>query len=447
MATDFPDSAAMAATNNLFAAVDMGTNSFKLLIVLFDSSTGHFFTLDQRKESVLLGLDTAQVISPSSVDRAVAVLGKFQQVMHFYHISSSHVRVVATSAVREASNQSDFTETLRQTLDLHIDVLSGLDEARLIYQGVLQFCSLVNFTVLTVDIGGGSTEFVIGNNGNVLHAISLKLGHVTLTQTFIETEKMREHIRSALASSGLVDKIKEYKIDKVVGSSGTIKAIEKAVCEYTINTREIEGVVEVNNRDWKFNEKELTELVERLEVEGQEKREAFFKKRAKFIVAGAILLEEIFKGLGIEEMEVSGYALGEGVIKELIWQVPERSHVLNTNERWMSVVRLAMRFNNKKRMRFASTCVWIAKVQKNTYFLIFLYLSDVLEYDLLDWFCMQEIFEGIRRWNELNNEIVMYFEEQDFEYLEAACLLHNIGLYAGKKGYHKKSYCMVMVCS
>lgn len=360
MATSSRRSAAPEVSSNLFAAGDMGTNSFKLLIVRADLSSGRFFTLDHLKEPVLLGLDTSSVISPSSLERSLAALRKFQQILHFYDIPCSNCRFVATSAVREASNQSEFVEAFHQTIDLHIDVLSGLDEARLIHQGVLQFYPVLSHTVLTVDIGGGSTEFVVGLNGEVLHSISLKLGHVILTETLLETGKMRLHIRNVLESSGLVKKIKEYKIDKVIGSSGIIKAIEEAVSGgYMLNLGRIDGVM---NRDWKFSKEELKDLVEWLEIERKEKREALFQKKAKFIVAGAILLEEIFKGLGIEEMEVSGYALGEGVISEMLGQVSKASYNLHTSARWMSVIRMTTRFNNKKRIKTAAICAGIAKV-------------------------------------------------------------------------------------
>ncbi|XP_027158754.1 uncharacterized protein LOC113760395 isoform X1 [Coffea eugenioides] len=418
-------SAAAAAFTNkdnaddLYAAVDMGTNSFKLLIVRADPSTGRFLPIDRHKEPVLLGLDAtttaATVISPSSVDRAIAALSKFQQIMHCLHIPSSHSRFVATSAVREASNQSEFLFKLHQNLNLHVDVLSGQEEAGLIYFGVLQFIPVVNDTVLTIDIGGGSTEIIIGKNGKTLHAISLKLGHVTLTQQFIEITKMREHVRSVIDHSGLVDKVKEYKIDKVLGSSGTIKAIEEAV--YKGYAKKNAGEIkEIDKRDWRFNKEELIELVEGLGVKGKKRREGFFKKRAEFILAGAVLLEEIFEGLGIEEMEVSEFALGEGVIAEMLRKVCKRSSDWEVDVRWRSVVRLVTRLNSKKRMKASVMCAAITK----------------------------DIFEGIKKWNEVDNQLVVCFEDKDLEYLEAACLLHNIGLYAGKKGYHKQSYQVII---
>ncbi|CAA3020197.1 uncharacterized protein LOC111409969 [Olea europaea var. sylvestris] len=435
MSSSFPPPTPATTTkSNLFAAVDMGTNSFKLLIVSTDPSSGRFLTLNHIKEPVLLGLDTTTAtakptISAASIHRAISALLKFQQILHSHRLPSSNYRFVATSAVREASNQTQFLDSAREKLGHPIEILSGIEEASLIYLGVLQFYSVFHSTVLTIDIGGGSTEFTVGFKGKVLFSKSLKLGHVTLTQNFTQITRMREHIQKEIENSGLIKEIKEFKIDVVIGSSGTIKAIEKAVCKgYASNVDEHVGVFEeFYKREWKFSREELKGLVERLceeekEMGGRGRREGFFKSRAGFILAGTVLLDDIFERLEIEEMEVSGYALGEGVITEMLGRVFE-GFDLNANARWRSVVRLASRFNNKKRMRAAAICAGIAR----------------------------EMFEGLRKWNELHNngendsnKVLVRLDEGDLEYLEAACLLHNIGLCTGKKGYHKQSYRVIM---
>ncbi|XP_009612162.1 uncharacterized protein [Nicotiana tomentosiformis] len=418
-----------AVRDNLFAAVDLGTNSFKLLIVRADPSTGRFLTLDRFKERVLLGLDTtttttSATISTASQLRATTALRKFQNLLQSHRVPPSHSRLVATSAVREASNQSQFLNTIHETLGLQVDVLSGLEEARLIYQGILQFHPVHDRTVLTIDIGGGSTEFVIGKEGNILFSISLALGHVTLTQKFPEITEMRENIKGIIRASGLSEKVKHYDINKVIGSSGTIRNIEKAIFHgYASKMEGNVGIFEENRRDWSFTMEELRGLVKRLSEEerrvgGMVQRQSFFKKRSEFIVAGAVLLEEIFKELKIEEMEVSVYALGEGVIAEKLGEVFNH-YDPRVNARWRSVVRLATRFNNKQRMKSAALCYSVAK----------------------------EIFDGLRKWYESGNGsdgFVVCLEDKDLEYLEAACLLHKIGLYVGKKGYHKQSYHIIM---
>ncbi|KAK2972441.1 hypothetical protein RJ640_003867 [Escallonia rubra] len=146
-----------SSANNLFAAVDMGTNSFKLLIVHADPTTGRFIALDRLKSPVLLGRDSlsTSICSPSQL-RAAEALRHFQQILHLRRVPLSHSRFVTTSAVREASNQSSFLRHIFETLGLQIDVLSGQGEARLIYLGILQFHPVHDSTVLTIDIGGGS---------------------------------------------------------------------------------------------------------------------------------------------------------------------------------------------------------------------------------------------------------------------------------------------------
>ncbi|XP_027773291.1 uncharacterized protein LOC107008512 isoform X2 [Solanum pennellii] len=424
-----PDAISIPARNgtseNLFAAVDIGTNSFKLLVVRADPSTGRFLTVDRFKERVLLGLDTnttttSAIISNASLLRATTALRKFQKLLQSHRVPSSHSRLVATSAVREASNRSQFLQTIDETLGLQIDVLSGLEEARLIYKGILQFHPVHDRTVLTIDIGGGSTEFVIGKEEQILFSISLALGHVTLTQKFPEVTEMREHIKVIIRASGLNEKVKHYNIDKVIGSSGTIKNIEKAIFRgYASNMEGNVGISEGSRRDWSFTTDELKGLVERLSEEerrigGKVRTQGFFKKRSAFIVAGAVLLEEIFEDLKIEEMEVSGYALGEGVIAEKLGEVFD-NYDPRANARWRSVTRLATRFNNKQHMKSAALCFSVAK----------------------------EMFDGLRKGYESANGSDGFFvslEDKDLEYLEAACLLQKIGLYAGNKGYHKQSY-------
>ncbi|KAI3890620.1 hypothetical protein MKW92_036591 [Papaver armeniacum] len=360
------------------AAIDMGSNSFKLLIVRAESN-GKFLVIDHFKEPVVLGrgmISNSSSISPESIIKATLALKKFNQILQKNHIIYQ-TQIVATSAVREAVNKSEFLFKIKEKSgfgDDEIRVLSGVEEARFVYMGILQFLPVYDKTVLAIDIGGGSTEFVIGKSGKVLFSISLKLGHVSLTDEFVKGEKMifnmRDYIRSVLYESGLVEKVKEIGSDVAVGSSGTIKSIEKVVSlRYGCD---LSGLVAANggefSRDWKFNKEELVGVVEKLCEGGDDdeemRRNGFFKRRSEFILVGAVLLLEIFEILGIKELEVS---------------------------------------------------------------------DEIL----------QEMFKGLRKSDELANHQFLdtvSLDEKDLEYLEAACLLHNIGLFIGKKGYHKHSH-------
>lgn len=367
----------MASSSTLHAAIDMGTNSFKMIIIRAYPN-GKFFTVDHLREPVVLGRDTTTATSSSTSTPftlsaqsqliALEALQKFQKTLTSYKISKAQIRCVATAAVREAVNKGEFLKCVSEKIGLEVDVLPGEEEARLVYLGMLRFCPIYDKLVLGVDIGGGSTEFVIGKQGKVVFGASLKLGHVNLTQKFGSNKEsaahIREHIRLVIQESGLVKKIKDFGFEVVVGSSGTIKAVETAVFNGFVNKS---NVLEFGDgrKDWRLSRGEVKGVVEGLcggGAEGEKiRREKFFKRRSEFIIAGAVLLEEIFEVLGIEEMEVSGYALAEGVIAESLAKV-NGGYDLNANARWSSVVRLAMRFNSKKMMKAAAHSAIIAKV-------------------------------------------------------------------------------------
>ncbi|XP_068658995.1 uncharacterized protein [Aristolochia californica] len=395
------------------ASIDMGTNSFKLLLIQADPS-GRFTAVDRIKEPVLLGRGMSSSGEPPSIThdaqlRAISALQNFASILD--HRSVDCFSVVATSAVREAENKLEFLSKVQRDLGLQVKVLSGEDEARLIYRGVLQFLPVYNESILTVDIGGGSTEFALGKEGQLIFATSLKLGHVTLTDDFVKTGElvnMRKKIRSMIEESGLVEKVKAIGFDVAVGSSGTIRSIAKTVfATNSVSSMDFGGA-------WRFTKEELAFIMEKLCGGEVLTLPRVSKRRSEFLLAGAILLWEIFEVLGITKMEVSKYALGEGIIAEMLAKECQ-SFDVNANVRWRSVVRLATRFNSDNRMRLAVRCIAIAK----------------------------GIFEALRKYGEAKNaqkESAICWDDKDVEYLEAAILLHNIGFFIGKKGYHKQSF-------
>ncbi|KAG2256658.1 hypothetical protein Bca52824_075952 [Brassica carinata] len=379
------------ASPHLFTSIDMGTNSFKLLIVHADPSTRSFVPVERLKEPVVLSRESPTSISPQSQSRAIQSLRNFKSLILSHNVPLNQIRCVATEALRRAENQKHFVETALEDVGIQIDVLSGEEEARLVYLGVLQFLPVFERSALCIDIGGGSTEFVVGKRGEVKLAVSLKLGHVNLTQMCVGLVEMREYIRCVIDESRLGDRLRECeRFEVVVGSSGTIRAIENAVFSGYGSDLCWFDLEEGYKRDWRFGRRELSGVVERLCSEGDEgliRREGFL---------------EIFEALGIEEMEVSEYALAEGVIADSLGKAFGGLYDLNANARWRSVLRLATRLNGKKRMNHAVHCANIAK----------------------------EVFVGLRKCNDFN----VVLDDKDLEYLEAACFLHNIGIITGKKG-------------
>lgn len=302
-------------SSTTLAAIDIGTNSFHLVVARTTSPVA-FEVIAREKEVVRLGSGSGDMkrLAPDAMDRGVAALSRFRQVAE---ISEAAVRAIATSAVREAANRAEFLRRAREEAGVDIEVVSGVEEARLIHLGVLQDVPAADHRLLLIDIGGGSTEFVVGEGPEVLVARSLKLGAIRLTDRFLGEEPLgkgavkrcREHVRAYLGP--VVREVTHHGFDVAVGSSGTILN----VAEMARQRRGESGRL-VSNAT--FTRKELGTVVDalvaadtakaRLKVPGLDER------RADIIVAGAVLLEEAFDALGIEEMTVSDYALREGLV-------------------------------------------------------------------------------------------------------------------------------------
>lgn len=182
----------------ILAAVDMGTNSFHMVVVRADKQ-GRFQLMDTEKEDVRLGSGSPDlsVITPDAENRALAALKRFKILAQ---TRKAEIRVVATSAVREARNRRTFVRRVRDSVGLEVEVLAGTEEACLIYQGVLQALPVYNKTVLVVDIGGGSTEFVLGNSGKPIYATSLKLGHIRLSEQYLSLGSRKEELKKEQVS-------------------------------------------------------------------------------------------------------------------------------------------------------------------------------------------------------------------------------------------------------
>ena len=212
--------------NNILAAIDIGTNSFHLVIAKVNDK-GIVKILTKDKEVVRLGKSSSDMkyISIDAMERAVSTLKRYKIICDSYN---ADIRAVATSATREALNKYEFIEEVFKRTGISIEVVSGYEEARLIYLGVLQALDIFDKRILLIDIGGGSTEFLIGEKGQVKYANSIKLGAVRLTEKFFGDGKFKKesidnarlHVRSII--NPIVRNLKEEKYECVIGTSGTI---------------------------------------------------------------------------------------------------------------------------------------------------------------------------------------------------------------------------------
>ena len=392
-------------------AIDIGTNSFHLVVAKIHSNKS-FTVLTKDKEVVRLGnaSNDMKYITEEAMQRGISVLKRFKLVCQSFEVEK--IRAVATSATREASNKDEFIRRVKHDTGIEIEVISGNEEARLIYLGALQALPIYNEKVLVIDIGGGSTEFLIGKRGNIKYANSIKLGAVRMTQKFFHEDKIK---RSAIEDARLfvkgvitqvVREIKNEEYDLVVGTSGTISNIGFII--RADNKFEFEDNISMNkySYDKAGMETAIKKIIkaenhsERLKIPGID------PKRADIITAGAIILEQIFEELKLKKLTISSYALREGIIFDTISNFAGDDLSIHlSNVRYKSVVGLGekMNFDAKHAEQTRSIAVKI--------------------FDFLG-----ENFS---------------LTENDEECLEAACLLHDIGYYISHSQHHKHSYYLV----
>jgi hypothetical protein len=187
--------------NEYLAAIDIGTNSIHLVVVKANENN-RFEIIAQEKEVVRLGSGSKDMkyLKEDAMDRGIEVLKRYKQIAD---ISRAEVKAVATSAVREALNQEVFIQRARAEAGIEVEIISGFEEARLIYLGVLQALPIFDKKILLIDIGGGSTEFLIGKAGEMIEANSLKLGAIRLTDQFFKEDPL-EVFRSRAAPRSIV---------------------------------------------------------------------------------------------------------------------------------------------------------------------------------------------------------------------------------------------------
>lgn len=399
--------------NKILAAIDIGTNSFHLIVVKTDEK-GSFKILTREKEVVRLGKSSKDMkyISPDAVFRAVNTLKRFKLICDSFN---AEVRAVATSAVREALNGEDFISEILHKTGIKIEVVSGYEEARLIYLGVLQALPIFKKKILLIDIGGGSTEMLIGEKGEVIYANSTKIGAVRLTERFFPDkrftpdaiEEAKMYTKSALYP--VLRRIKEYSYDTVIGSSGTITTLGSMI--YFLNNPESEDELYLNNfiydRDSLYHiAKKITKC---LNVKQIEELRGLDVQRADIITAGTIILEQIFSELDINRITISNYALREGIILDTVDKILGHKNLgAITDIRYKSVLNLANQCNTD--IKHSEQTLKLA----------------VKIFDFL-----------IKYYPEFELSI------SDKEYLEAASLLHDIGHSISHSQHHHHSYYLI----
>jgi exopolyphosphatase/guanosine-5'-triphosphate,3'-diphosphate pyrophosphatase len=411
LATASPSPRAQARNSLRLAAIDIGSNRLHMVVAQADRDGG-LTTLWSMKEMIGLGRMSfpSRRLSKEAMDRALACLARFKQAA--VQREAEQIIVVATAAVREAENGGDFIERAKTELNLNARIVSAREEARLIYVAVRHDVSLKRAPHLIIDIGGGSAEFIVASDRHVYLLESRKLGAARMTAAFVRSDPLSDANRSALLQhydqelSRLCKRIEELKPIKVLATSGTMENIAN-MCEgpRSSSAKRAESSPQVIERP-RFNEV-LQKLLksnsdDRANIPGLD------GDRKDQIIAGALLVDEIFKRLKLRRIHICESALREGILLDYLDRhLPEltiRREVPDPRRR--SVLDLARR------------CQW--------------HKSHSTHVSSL----MLKLFDELKNLHGLGAP-----ERELFEY---ASLLHDIGWHIASTGHHKHSSYLIL---
>jgi len=306
--------------DRLLAAIDVGTNSIHMVGVKIKSSLPAFTIIDREKETVRLGdFSEDGNLSEDAMERGIKALKRCRALAE--SLRAEDIVAVATSAVREANNGQEFLDRVQQEVGLSVNLISGTEEARRIYLGVLSGTELHNQPHAIVDIGGGSTELLLGTGEPHRFLSSTKVGAVRLTARFVTTDPITDeeftyltaYVRGRMepAVEDLKRHLQSGEVLKLVGTSGTIECLAALIAQDRL------GFVPEPLNGFQFSLQELqswTEKLRQLNLEERLDLPEMSARRAEIIVAGAVILQETMAMLGVASLTICERALREGVV-------------------------------------------------------------------------------------------------------------------------------------
>lgn len=396
----------MARKRRRIAAIDIGTNSIHMIVVECRGRACR--VIDKEKEMVQLGegsLDGGP-LTEDAIRRGVEALRRMSEIARRWEVDA--IEAVATSAVREAPNRRRFVNEVARATGVKIRLITGHEEADLIFRAVRSAVDFQGGTAVSIDIGGGSVELIVGTDQEIYFTSSEPLGVLRLTQKFFREDPVpaeaiaacRKHVRKALKKP--VGSIRSLGFDFCIGTSGTIVTLAEIATEGGGEDAPAVGL------RW-MTLGELEALIERLSaMTVAERAESFglVPKRAGTILAGAIVLEAFMKAARVEKIRSCSVALREGIIERA--QAREETAAGRSAKggvRKASVLELAAR----------------SDVDRD-------HAAHVSRLAL-------RIFDQTQPLHRL--------KAADRELIEYAALLHEIGLHVSWQGHHKHTYYLI----
>ncbi|MGX9463026.1 Ppx/GppA phosphatase family protein [Shewanella sp. A14] len=293
-----------------FVAIDMGSNSFHLVIAREQHGIIQILHKEKRQVQLAKGLQDDGSLDDAAIERGLACLTEFNQ--RFSELEQTRVRLVATHTLRVATNYQQFIKAALNIIPYPIEIVSGHEEARLIYNGIAHSQTLTAQN-LVIDIGGGSTELIVGKFNSPIHLASLKCGCISYNQRYFASgELTKEHFKAAQSAadkqfSQLSNAYFKPHWQLVLGSSGTVKAISDAL-------NSLGDEPQALNLD---NLNKLKRYLINVSHIDQIQLEYLDPKRIPLLASGLSILISFFKRLSIHQMQIAQGALREGVLYEL----------------------------------------------------------------------------------------------------------------------------------
>ncbi|HMH13784.1 MAG TPA: Ppx/GppA phosphatase family protein [Edaphobacter sp.] len=394
-----------------FAAIDIGSNSCRLKI-----ATVHMHrlkTLHEDREVTRLGESVFQtgVISPEAMAATIRALKRFHKAVQM-HVADK-VRVVATSAMRDARNAEAFTEWVRSATGWSVEVISGLEEGRLIHLGVVTHEVGARGRCLLIDLGGGSCEVTVSDGGRIKGMASMSLGAVRLQQEFLQTDppqkedvaRLKQFIDRELRKAER--KLGIPRVGLVIATSGTAAALAEAsghvrksrVGKKSLAKKRLDrvGALTADSPD-------VRRLADRLVKMNNEDRAAvpgIGPRRSEIIVGGALVYANLMERLGLKGFRYSPLGLRDGMLAQMLAEVDLRTsvHQKIESERWAGVLEVCRRYG-----------IELRKVE------------PVREH-------VVQLFDSLARVHELPEEYKLW--------LEAAAMMQDVGKFMNHQGHYR----------
>ncbi|MCU1429992.1 MAG: exopolyphosphatase [Actinomycetia bacterium] len=390
------------------AAIDLGSNSFHLLVADVHPD-GTFESITREKEMLRLGDEVSRYgrITDRAIERAVDTVRRFQRIAEAD--GARDVIAKATSAIRSAANGSEVVDLLEEAAGVDIEVISGLEEARLIFQAVRASVVLDPPPALCIDIGGGSVEFMVGDPGGLRWAASEHLGVGRLTAELVENDppsktdrkRLEDRIRSTLEP--LEPDVAAFAPQSAVGSSGTLNDLARMV------TAARTGEVPATSNGLRISRADFLPLHERImksKTSERRRMPGLEEQRADLLPAGSTLLAAAMEVFGFDELTTSDWALREGIVLDVV-----RTH---DPDDWSDDPRAL------RRAAVAGLARRCNSAPDHTRHVMRLALS---------------LFDQTASLHELG--------AADREMLEYTVMLHDIGQHVSRKGHHRHAAYLV----